>query len=301
MDLLLVLQPNGTGHDDLVLRFAGELYRADSYYLALDPQLDPDREDEVKVRAVLRRLLERWRDAVRALAPGDATYIPYDFSDQCTAWLRLQRQSREETLRIDRGWSSVEGWALCPSDSATRTAPSGFNRDGPSVCAPIEEVLDAIEQSLDANSLDEQHPDNPGRSRANSLSVYVLEGCRFATLEEFAAHFSDVVLDGHIWSGNLDALNDILRGGFGTPGNGFILVWKDHQLSRERLGYAETARRLERILTTCHPENRDRIASELDEARARRGSTLFELLVEIITDHGPGGDQAEDGIELRLE
>ena len=147
MPFSLTFEPNGTDHDDLVLRFAGELYRADSYYLALDPGLDPEREDEAKVRAVLQRMLEGWRDAVRALEPGDATYLAYDFSDQCTAWLRLARDATTEMLTIERGWSTVEGWTLSPSRSVIGTPPPGFNAEGPSVHATIDDVVDAIERA----------------------------------------------------------------------------------------------------------------------------------------------------------
>jgi hypothetical protein len=131
---------------------------------------------------------------------------------------------------------------------------------------------------------------------------YVIQGSRFGTLGEFAEHFSAVVLGrDHMWGGNLDALDDILRGGFGTPDEGFILIWKDHHLSRERLGHPETVRWLEGILTTCHPANRDRVESEIEAARAGRGPTIFDHLVEIIESHGPSGQEPEDGVELRLE
>lgn len=38
------------------------------------------------------------------------------------------------------------------------------------------------------------------------------------------------------WNGSLDALNDILYGGFGTPDEGFELVWTDAAVSRKHLG-----------------------------------------------------------------
>ena len=84
-------------------------------------------------------------------------------------------------------------------------------------------------------------------------------------MEEFAKHFSVTVLRDHTWRGNLDAFNDILRGGFGTPDGGFVLVWRDHAASRNRLGV-----------------------------------DLFNILVAIIRDHGSEGSEAEDGVELVL-
>jgi hypothetical protein len=129
---------------------------------------------------------------------------------------------------------------------------------------------------------------------------YVLEGTAFTTLEEFAQHFSDMVLRDYQWRGNLDAFNDVLRGGFGTPDGGFVLVWRDHALSRSRLGHAEMANRLERIRHTCHPSNLPSVETELAAARERVGPTLFDLVVEIIREHGEGGSEAEDGVELVL-
>ena len=94
---------------------------------------------------------------------------------------------------------------------------------------------------------------------------YVIAGGAFSSLEEFAEYFSRTVLRAHVWRGNLNAFNDILRGGFGTPEEGFVLVWRDHETSKERLG-----------------------------------SDLFDTLIEIIRDHGPGGAEAEDGVDLVL-
>jgi len=129
---------------------------------------------------------------------------------------------------------------------------------------------------------------------------YILDGSAFATLEEFSQHFSERVLRGYQWHGNLDSLNDILRGGFGTPEAGFVLVWRDHALSRSRLGHAEMVKRLERIRQTCHSSNVASVDYELSAARKGLGPTMFDLLVEIIRRHGEGGSEAEDGVDLVL-
>jgi hypothetical protein len=43
------------------------------------------------------------------------------------------------------------------------------------------------------------------------------------------------------------------------------------------------------------------VRAELEAARAATGATVFDWLVEIIRDHGPGGDEAEDRVELVLD
>jgi RNAse (barnase) inhibitor barstar len=114
---------------------------------------------------------------------------------------------------------------------------------------------------------------------------YQIDGSRFATLEEFFEEVSRVLIPGEPWGRNLDAFNDILRRGFGTPSDGFTIDWKNHALSRQRLGYDETVRQLEIRLGVCHPESRDKVLNDLERARAHQGPTVFDWLVEIIRIH----------------
>ena len=130
--------------------------------------------------------------------------------------------------------------------------------------------------------------------------TYEIDGARFSTLEEFCEEVSRVMIPDVYWGHNLDAFNDILRGGFGTPEEGFSLVWKNSALSRERLGYSETVRQLQIRLTRCHPTNREHVAEDLHSAMRNEGSTVFDWLIEIIRCHGPGGDEEEDNVELIL-
>lgn len=129
--------------------------------------------------------------------------------------------------------------------------------------------------------------------------VIELDGELFETTEEFFAHFGERV--GCVsWGMSHDAFNDVLRGGFGTPEEGFVLRWKNHRLSEQRLGHAETVHVLERRLTTCHPANIPLVQRELEAARRGEGTTVFEWLVEIILDHGPEGNESEDRVILEL-
>ena len=130
---------------------------------------------------------------------------------------------------------------------------------------------------------------------------YQIDGSRFATLEEFYEEVSEVLIPGESWGRNLDAFNDILRGGFGTPPEGFTIDWKNHAMSKQRLGYDETVRQLEIRLGTCHPSNRDKVMRDLEHARRHQGPTVFDWLVDIIRIHCRGGQEAEDGVELSLD
>ena len=131
---------------------------------------------------------------------------------------------------------------------------------------------------------------------------YKIDGTRFSTLEEFFAEFSRVVLPGFDpLLSNLDAFDDVLSGGCGTPDGGFTLRWKNHKLSIQRLGYGETVRQLELRLARCHPTNRPQVAEDLKQAQTHQGPTVFDWLTQIIHDHGPGGGYASDRVELLLD
>ena len=129
---------------------------------------------------------------------------------------------------------------------------------------------------------------------------YEIDGSRFATMEEFFEEVSRALIPGKPWGHNLDAFNDILRGGFGTPSDGFTINWKNHGLSRQRLGYDETVRQLEIRLGASHPESHAKVLGDLERARARQGPTVFDWLVDIIRIHCPGGHEEKDGVELSL-
>jgi gamma-glutamylcyclotransferase (GGCT)/AIG2-like uncharacterized protein YtfP len=95
---------------------------------------------------------------------------------------------------------------------------------------------------------------------------YEIDGAGFGTLDELFDHFGARVIPGAAWGRNMNALNDVLRGGFGTPDEGFSLRWIRHEQSRQRLGDA-----------------------------------LFEDIVRIVRKHGPGGEEADDRVMLILD
>jgi hypothetical protein len=136
-------------------------------------------------------------------------------------------------------------------------------------------------------------------NHSDDLPVLVIDGAHFADFDGFTREFSRL-LSNHTWRGNLDAFNDLLRGGFGTPADGWLLRWLNSESSRSALGYEATARRLEALLLTCHPLNRSNIETRIESARRGEGPTLFDEIIDIIRDHGPGGSASEDGILLEL-
>lgn len=112
-----------------------------------------------------------------------------------------------------------------------------------------------------------------------------IDRMNFSTLEEFYDEVSNKLIPNVNWGRNLDAFNDILRGGFGTPSDGFVLVWKNSELSRERLGYPETIRQLEKRKLSSHPSHLPSLEKENKRAKNGDGATVFDWLVEIIKSH----------------
>ncbi len=120
--------------------------------------------------------------------------------------------------------------------------------------------------------------------------VYAVDGSRIGSLEDFWLVMGEAVNGpGGYFGRNLDAFNDCLRGGFGTPeDDDFIVEWHRHGHSRAALGYPETVRQLELRLAHCHPSNRTHVQADLEAARAGQGPTVFDWLVEIFEDQVPG-------------
>lgn len=116
--------------------------------------------------------------------------------------------------------------------------------------------------------------------------TYEIDGNNFSDLEGFYTEFHIKVLKGQAtWGKNLDAFNDVLSGGFGTPAEGFVLVWDNSEISKDMLGWPETIKFIEQKLTTCHPSNVEHVGKDLEDAKNHQGQTLFEILIDIIKGH----------------
>ncbi|MCT4356294.1 hypothetical protein M5362_24510 [Streptomyces sp. Je 1-79] len=133
-------------HKDLWLRLGSYRHACDSYYLAIDESPTASRH----LGASLARLLEQWKNQVDELkGTGGTAYLPYDFSDQCTAWLRVT-STDGSTAEVHAGWSLVEAWGIEPSNYAA-TAPEIKDFD-PIANARIECSLEDLSQCIAMNA-----------------------------------------------------------------------------------------------------------------------------------------------------
>jgi RNAse (barnase) inhibitor barstar len=133
------------------------------------------------------------------------------------------------------------------------------------------------------------------------MKTYIINGNDFSTLEGFFEIVSAILVPTSTWGHNLDAFDDILGGGFGTPEEGFVLEWKNSGVSRDKLGFNETVRQLLLRIDRCHPSIRELIERQLQDARSAKGLTVFDWIVEIVLHHGPNGKQPSSNVILRLE
>jgi hypothetical protein len=141
----LRFEDNGRFHDDLVVQCGHQRWVCDSYYLQLDRGMLPHREDAFKVRGVLRRLIEQWRDAVAAVPDGQVRYLPFDFSDEYTRWLRCAAAG--PLLTIQPGSATVPGYSFFPSaiGNLLEHVP-GFAEDGDAITVTRTRFLQSLDQ-----------------------------------------------------------------------------------------------------------------------------------------------------------
>jgi len=86
---------------------------------------------------------------------------------------------------------------------------------------------------------------------------------------------------------SLDALNDILYGGFGVfnPGEPVLVRWLNASKSRADLGTDETKKNYQMKIEQGYPYNVKLFQEKLSELEKGQGQTLFDIIIEIFTDH----------------
>ncbi len=109
--------------------------------------------------------------------------------------------------------------------------------------------------------------------------VLEIDGINFSTLTEFYDEILDKLIPNTKWGKDLEGFNDILWG------YSFVLIWVNSHLSRERLGYPETIKQLEKRKLRCYPSFIPSLEQDIEKAKKNEGATVFDWLVEIIEGH----------------
>ena len=117
----------------------------------------------------------------------------------------------------------------------------------------------------------------------------ILDSACFADLDSFYDEADRVFTKNLGWETghNLDAFNDLLRGGFGVFEEGELidLIWRNSAKSKLDLGIPETLKYYQKMLKRCHPSNIPHIKKDMKALENNAGQTLFDIIVEIISGH----------------
>ncbi|HUD30197.1 MAG TPA: barstar family protein [Novosphingobium sp.] len=120
-------------------------------------------------------------------------------------------------------------------------------------------------------------------------ATFVIEGRAVTGISAFYDEINRVLMAGEDWrlGESLDALNDLLHGGYGALAGGgpVTLVWRDMDASRAALGRAATLAHLRGRMPDRTMFNGAPIAGQVEELEAGRGTTYFDIVMDILADH----------------
>lgn len=120
------------------------------------------------------------------------------------------------------------------------------------------------------------------------LGVAVIDGCNINDIASFYDEINTVYMSSESWKiGSLDGFDDLLYGGFGTfkDATSHCIVWKDIAHSSASLGTETTLAYYQGKLGAQSPFNQTHFQKKLDELKAGRGETYFDILADIIRSH----------------
>ncbi len=119
--------------------------------------------------------------------------------------------------------------------------------------------------------------------------VLQIEGSAINDIASLYAEINRVFMVGEAWQlgPSLDALDDLLRGGYGAlAGQAQVtLIWRDIAHSRTALGMEATRQWLQAKLDTPGSFNTQAIARQLQALQQGEGPTYFEIVMQIIASH----------------
>lgn len=117
----------------------------------------------------------------------------------------------------------------------------------------------------------------------------IITGKNIVDIASFYREVNSVFMANENWEigESLDALNDLLYGGFGimNSGGGFEIIWNDIELSKAALGYEATRLYYLDKLKPGSPYNKPHFTKKLDELDLGAGKTYFDIIMEILSEH----------------
>ena len=117
----------------------------------------------------------------------------------------------------------------------------------------------------------------------------ILNGKAVRDIDSFYEEVNRVFMSDEDWEidNSLDALNDLLYGGFGTiKGNEPVkLIWEDIDVSKSSLGYETTKAYYEQKLKPDSIFNKTLFREKLKVLEEGTGETYFDIIMTIISEH----------------
>lgn len=123
----------------------------------------------------------------------------------------------------------------------------------------------------------------------DGAKLIVIDGDAITGIASLYDEINRAFMAGEDWTlgPSLDALNDLLYGGFGAikGAEPVTIVWKNIERSRTALGLNATSQHYLAKLDRPGVYDRARIEREIAALEAGTGPTYFEIIREIIADH----------------
>jgi RNAse (barnase) inhibitor barstar len=121
------------------------------------------------------------------------------------------------------------------------------------------------------------------------IKTFTVDGSKIHDISSFYEEINRIFMSGEDWTigQSLDALNDLLYGGFGEiKGNEKIrLIWKNFEQNKKDLGPEVTEAYYRNKLNYPSTFNVDFVREKLTELENGTGKTYFEIILEIIGEH----------------
>ncbi|WP_459047439.1 barstar family protein [Stenotrophomonas sp. PSU_St99] len=119
--------------------------------------------------------------------------------------------------------------------------------------------------------------------------VLQIEGCAIHDIPSLYAEINRVFMADEGWQlgPSLDALDDLLHGGYGALAghDRATVIWSDIEHSRAALGQIATCQWLQSKLEAPGTFNTRAIVLQLDALQQGQGQTYFEIVMEIFASH----------------
>ncbi|WGM32819.1 barstar family protein [Brevundimonas sp. NIBR11] len=121
------------------------------------------------------------------------------------------------------------------------------------------------------------------------MKILTLDGAAIHDIPSLYDEINRVLMAGEDWTlgPSLDALDDLLYGGFGAIDGDepVTLVWEDFDRMQDVLGLATTRAFLNQKLDRPEVFNANLICRQLEALERGIGQTYLEIVLEIITSH----------------